>query len=72
MEGLKVDLLISDEDVSIDAIQRQHSSRQHIALLQHWFLGHAVDLAHIEGFLVELVDDHLVHALLEVVVALLL
>lgn len=71
MKRFKVNLLISDEDISINAIQRQHSSCQDITLLQHRFLRHAIYLAHIEGFLVELVNDHLIYTLLEVIVALL-
>lgn len=72
MKWLKVNLLIRDKDIPVDAIQRQHSPGEYIALLQHWFLTNAVYFAHIEGFLVELVDDHLIHALLEIIVALLL
>ena len=72
VEGLEVDLLIRDEDVPINAVEGQHAAGEHAALLEHGLLGDAVDLAHVEGLLVELVDDHLVHALLEVVVALLL
>lgn len=72
MKRLKVNLLISDKDIPVDAVQRQHPPGEHITLLQHWFLTNAVYFAHIEGFFVELVDDHLVDTLLEVIVALLL
>lgn len=72
MKWLKVNLLIRDKDIPVDAIQRQHPPGEYITLLEHWFFTDAVYFAHIEGFLVEFVDDHLIHALLKVIVALLL
>lgn len=72
VERLKVYLLISDEDISVDGVERQHSACEYIGFFEHRFFRHAVDLAHIERFLIELVDDHLVDTLLQVVIAFLL
>lgn len=72
MEGFKVDLLISDKDVAVDAVEGQYSAGEDVGLFEHGFFRYAIDFAHIEGFLIEAVDDHLVYALLEVVVVLLL
>ena len=72
MERFKVDLLVGDEDVSVDGVEGEDPAGEYVVLLEHGLLADAVDLAHVEGLLVELVDDHLVDALLEVVVALLL
>lgn len=72
MEGLEIDLLIGNEDVAVYMIERQDSACEYAGFLKHGFLGYAFNFAHIERFLVELLDDHTVDALLHIVVVLLL
>lgn len=72
MEGLEVDLFVGDQDVAVDVVEGQDLPGEDVVLLEEGLLGDALDLAHVEGLLVELVDDHAVYAVLEQVVVLLL
>lgn len=72
MEGLEVDLFVGDQDVAVDVVEGQDLPGEDVVLLEEGLLGDALHLAHVEGLLVELVDDHAVYAVLEQVVVLLL
>lgn len=72
VEGFEVHFFISDEYVAVDGVEGQNLPGEDVVLFGQWFFGDAVDLAHVEGLLVELVDDHTVDALLQQVVVLLL
>lgn len=71
MEGLKVNLLVSDENVAVDVIEGQNLSGEYAVLFQEWLLRDTVDFAHVKGFFVEFVNNHPVDALLQQIVILL-
>lgn len=66
VEGLEVDSVAGDEDVPVDVVEGQHAPGQNVGLLDCRLLRHALDQAHVEGPLVEFLDDHLVDFLLQV------
>jgi len=68
MKGIKVHFFVSDEDIAIYIIKGKYSPSEYSIVLEHGFLTDAINLAHIETFLVILVNDELVNAVLHLVV----
>lgn len=68
MEWLEVHFLRSDEDISVDVVEGEHSAREDTRLLHNGLLRNTFDQAHVEGSFVKFLDDHLIDFLLHVVV----
>jgi hypothetical protein len=71
VERLKVNFLISDEDVSIYVVERKYSSGENIGFFEHRFFRDTIDFTHIKRFFVEFVDNELIDAIFHEIIVLL-
>jgi hypothetical protein len=72
VERFEIDFFICDENISVDAVEREYLSCEDVGFLQQRFFGYAVDFAHVEGFLIEFLYDHLIDGFLKEIVVLFL
>jgi hypothetical protein len=48
MKRFEIDLLVGDENISVDRVEGQHLSSKDTQILQKWLFGHAINFAHVE------------------------